>query len=350
MGANNREYRKFRVLAASCGHLPVVLGAAPASVLFELSFADVLDEASDTGYQRPFDAAHSKEFRAYIERPGSTTIPLTLNLRGRAGSGWRLESEGDGAATLHVRVPRAGSPPVMARVDCQHRLGMMTDSEVQLTFQCFLGLSVAEEMAVFNVINGKAKGLSSSLLDYHTTKLVEGYEESQLELYVAKRLNEDPRSVWRGAVKLGGVATQGSHRRVSLRGLQAATKVLLKHSLLGPARLSKEEVYGVVRDYWRAIAATWAKAWSEPRRYQLTKGVGVTALSLLGADIINACLSAGKPPSEDAMREHLRALADVDWSNAGVFKGFGGRSGAARAHDFLRSRLFGAGALLRAVT
>jgi DGQHR domain-containing protein len=220
VGLGEGEYRKFRVVTASCGHLPVVLGAAPAAVLFELSYADVLDEASDTGYQRPFDATHSKEFRTYIERPRSTTIPLTLNLRGRAGLGWLLDSEGDGIATLCVRAPQPGSRPVMARVDCQHRLGMMADSQVQLTFQCFLGLSVAEEMAIFNVINGKAKGLSSSLLDYHTTKLVEGYEENQLELYIAKRLNEDPASVWRGAVKLGGVATQGSHRRVSLRGLQ----------------------------------------------------------------------------------------------------------------------------------
>jgi hypothetical protein len=203
-------------------------------------------------------------------------------------------------------------------------------------------------MAVFNVINGKAKGLSSSLLDYHTTKLIPGYEEDQLELYIAKRLNEDPLSVWRSAVKLGGVATQGSHRRVSLRGLQSATKLLLKQSLLGPAQLSKDEVYSVVRDYWRAVAATWSTPWSEPRRYQLTKGVGVTALSLLGADIINGCLSAGTPPTEEAMKEHLAAVRDVDWSNAGMFKGFGGRSGAARAHDFLRSKLFGATALLRA--
>jgi DNA sulfur modification protein DndB len=348
VAAAEHDFRQVRVLTATCGDLPVVLGAAPASALFELSFADVLDESADTGYQRPFDEAHSKEFRSYIERPGATTIPLTLNLRGPEGAGWRLRRGRNGEATLSVRVPRPGAPPVMARVDCQHRLGMMAESAVQLTFQCFLGLSVPEEMAIFNVINGKAKGLSSSLLDYHTTKLVEGYEATHLELYVAKRLNEDPRSVWRGTVKLGGVATQGSHRRVSLRGLQSATKLLLKHSLLGPAQLSNDEVYGFVRDYWRAIAATWPSAWRDPRRHQITKGVGVTALSLLGADIINACLSSGKIPTEKAMKEYLHPLGEVDWSNAGIFKGFGGRAGAARAHDCLRNRLFGAGTLLRA--
>ena len=33
---------------------------------------------------------HSREFRAYIERPGATTIPLTFNLRGPDGDGWTL--------------------------------------------------------------------------------------------------------------------------------------------------------------------------------------------------------------------------------------------------------------------
>ena len=32
---------------------------------------------------------------------------------------------------------------------------MMRDSAIPLTFQCFLGLDAREEMAIFNVINGK---------------------------------------------------------------------------------------------------------------------------------------------------------------------------------------------------
>ena len=83
----------------------------------------------------------------------------------------------------------------------------MRDSYIPLTFQCFLGLSPREEMSIFSVINGKAKGLSSSLLDYHTTKL----ETVQLDLYIAKTLHDDPDSVWHRKVKLGGAATQGRH-------------------------------------------------------------------------------------------------------------------------------------------
>ena len=35
----------------------------------------------------------------------------------------------------------------------------------------FLGLTELEEMEVFNTINGKAKGLSASLLDFHSAQL-----------------------------------------------------------------------------------------------------------------------------------------------------------------------------------
>ena len=184
----------LKVMRLKCGQLPVVIGAAPASHLFRLSFADVLREADDQGYQRPIDRRHSREFRKYIEQPGAATIPLTFNLRGNEGEGWRLGNNNDGAVTtLSLRIPSADKPFVLAQVDCQHRLGMMSDSTIPLTFQFFLGLSPHQEMAIFNVINAKAKGLSSSLLDYHTTKLVPDLETIRLDLFIAKRLNDDRR-------------------------------------------------------------------------------------------------------------------------------------------------------------
>ena len=189
MRRSAERYKHFRVLRAQCGQLPVVLGCAPARELYALSFADVLDEEKELGYQRPFDHRHAREFRTYIEQPEATTIPLTFNLRGDKGDGWKLSGAGQAEmATLSIRVPTTRNPAVLAQVDCQHRLGMMSDSVTPMTFQCYLGLSTREEMAIFSVINAKAKGLSSSLLDFHTTKLVPRLEHVQVELYVAKGL------------------------------------------------------------------------------------------------------------------------------------------------------------------
>jgi hypothetical protein len=36
---------------------------------------------------------------------------------------------------------------------------------------CYIGLTEREEMEIFSVINGKAKGLSTSLLDFHDATL-----------------------------------------------------------------------------------------------------------------------------------------------------------------------------------
>jgi DGQHR domain-containing protein len=353
MALRSAKWLTFQVMRLRCGQLPVVLGAAPARRLCAVSFADVLDEAREEGYQRPIDLQHSREFRTYIEKQGATTFPLTFNLRGPEGEGWTLEERAEGeTTTLAVRQPSPDVSPVLAQVDCQHRLGMMSDSDIPLTFQCFLGLSSREEMAIFSVINGKAKGLNSSLLDYHSTKLVPGLETVQLDLFIAKTLHDDPKSIWHTRVKLGGAATQGSQRRISLRGLQTATKLLLQHCPLGSATaLTPTEKYQVVREYWAAVAQIWPSAWGQPRTHLLTKGVGVTALSLLAGDIITAALSRRQRPSMKTFTEYLEALADLDWSTSGAFKGFGGRHGAHQAHQVLAARLFAPGlAVARAAT
>src|ERR1051326_1798932 len=90
MGSNRETHKIFRCLRITCGQLPVVIGAGKARDLAAFSFADVLDDVRQIGYQRPFDPQHSREFRRYIEAPGASTIPLTFNLRGAEGSGWTV--------------------------------------------------------------------------------------------------------------------------------------------------------------------------------------------------------------------------------------------------------------------
>jgi DGQHR domain-containing protein len=335
------KYLILKVMRLRCGQLPVVVGGASARDLFRLSFADVLREADDQGYQRPIDALHSREFRKYIEQPGAATIPLTFNLRGPEGDGWLLgDHEEEAVTTLAVRIPSNDEPSVLAQVDCQHRLGMMVDSEIPLTFQCFLGLSARDEMAVFNVINAKAKGLSSSLLDYHTTKLLPDLDTIRLELFIAKRLNDDPESVWHGKVKLGGATTQGSKRRASLRGLQTATKAFLqRRPFERAANMDAWQRYEVVREFWTSVVEVWPGAWSKPRTCLLTKGVGVTALSMLAADLVTTAVSRSHRPTATTFCEYLLPLSDVDWSNNGPFKAYGGRRGAAEVHKHLAFRL-----------
>jgi len=335
---------EFQVLLGTCGQLPVVVGFGSAHDLRSVSFADILDEGQETGYQRPCDRDHARAFRAYITSPGATTIPLTFNLRG--GTGWGLSPEPTGGALRRLRVtlPRANGRRVMVQVDGQHRLGDMADIHVPLAFQCFLGLSARDEMGIFSTINSKARGLSSSLLDFHATKLAPRLEDVQLELYIAKTLNDDPASAWKGKVKLGGAPTQGTHRRVSLRGLQTATRELLRRSPLGTmSELSPLAKYEVVREYWSAVAETWPTAWARDREHLLVKGVGVNALALLGGELVTAALSQNEKLRRETFARYLSVIAGVDWTNDGPFKGFGGRHGADEVHRVLASKLWAAG-------
>src|SRR5438093_1300292 len=79
----------FDGILGMAAHRQVFFGIAPANILFRFSFADILNEDTNTGYQRRFNHKHSLDFRNYIQQEHSTTIPLTLNLRPDA-EGWRL--------------------------------------------------------------------------------------------------------------------------------------------------------------------------------------------------------------------------------------------------------------------
>ena len=259
----------------------VLLGFASASLLHRLSFADVLNEDTGQGYQRRFNAKHSQDFRRYIREPNAATLPLTFNLRPDCDNRWRLAEQGPGRAHLIIEED-AGK--IMAQVDCQHRLGYLVDLDIPLPFMCFLGLDIAEEMEVFNIINSKAKGLSTSLLDFHDAQLSQDLAKERPEIFIALYLNSEPSSPWHRQLDLGGSTTSGLQRRASLRTMQKAIKRFLAATRildLHPA----EHAAAVVLGFWQAVAEILPDQWAKPRNHVLNKGVGVYALMDIAADI-----------------------------------------------------------------
>lgn len=310
----------------------VILGFAPASLLAQLSFADVLNEETGRGYQRRFNSQHSLDFRRYIQRDKSSTIPLTLNLRPEKQSSWRLLGSGR-AAKLEID---EGAGKVLAQVDCQHRLGHLSDASIELPFMCFIGLSERDEMEVFNVINSKAKGLSASLLDFHDAQLSADLAADRPELFIALYLRNEPQSPWFGQLDLGGDGNTGLNRRASLRTIQKAVKRFLIKSNL-ENNYSIEEISRVVLDFWSALSWVLHEQWAHPRKNLITKGIGVYALMDVAADL---CREA--PPGCRADRNYFTArLSDFakefDWSTDGPLRGLGGEGGVATAVDIIRT-------------
>lgn len=312
----------------------VLLGFAPAKTLHSLSFADVLNETAGTGYQRPFSTRHSLDFRRYIRKPGATTPPLTFNLRPRADRAWWIELRDGGLVSLHLSLSEG---PLLAQVDCQHRLGHLDDLSTHLPFMVFLGLTEREEMEVFHVINSKAKGLSGSLLDYHVAQLAHDLGKEKPELFVALSLNENPDSPWYKQLDLGGSSTSGLKRKASLRTMQKAVRrFLAATSALDDSHIG--DVARVVTDFWVAVAQVLRTQWLDHRRHFLTKGIGVYALMGLLGDLWRESRDPTAQLTEYRLVELLDGFARaVDWANDGPMKGLGGEAGAQTALEILRN-------------
>lgn len=313
-------------------HRKVFLGFAPARVLHALSFADILDEDTGRGYQRRFNPRHSIDFRKYIQSPHSSTIPLTFNLRPQPRKAWKIIPVSGALVTLEIsRI----APKVLAQVDCQHRLGHLNDLDVSLPFMCYLGLSEREEMEIFNIINSKAKGLSTSLLDFHDATLATDLAAERPELLIALHLNDNPDSPWYRQLDLGGASTSGLMRRASLRTMQKAIKRFLSQTKLQRAQQATVAAR-IVLDFWASVAIVLQEAWDNPRKHLINKGVGVYALMSIAADLY---LEVGNPAAVDK-RYFINRLGeflnDVDWASNGPLSGFGGEGGVKSALAVIR--------------
>ncbi len=310
----------------------VLLGFARAEDLHRLSYADVLDEETGRGYQRRFNAQHSLDFRRYVQRQESATIPLTFNLRPEASESWKI-TQTDGRTRLVI--PRAAAR-VMTQVDCQHRLGHLSDLEVVLPFMTFVGLDARSEMEIFSVINGKAKGLNASLLDFHDGRLASDLAGDRPELFIALHLNNEPSSVWFRQLDLGGNATSGMTRRASLRTMQKAVKRFLARSR-ALETVSVEAAAIIVLEFWAAVAMVLQEAWCRPRKHLVTKGVGVYALMDIAADM----WLERRPGAATDRRYFAERISDfcelVNWTSNGDLAGLGGESGAKVAAAHIRS-------------
>ncbi len=324
---------EFRGIVGKCGDLPVFLGFAPAKVLSKLSFTDILNEETGLGYQRPYNKRHSLDFKRYITTPGSSTIPLTFNLRKEFEDIWDIEIGPDKVAVLRIREDKK----CLSQVDCQHRIGELYDESVMLAFMSFIGLDLRSEMGQFVIINSKAKGLSSSLTDFHESQLANDIINEAPHLYIARRLNEDPESPWYKLIRYGGHTISGLHRRTSFRMMQKSiTKFLaqVKNSEFG----SIENKYLIVRSYWLAVRNTFDYEWNDHRHHLLTKGIGLYSLTKLLGDIVNRYEKYKL--STEGFNNILRPLrSTVDWSSKGRFSHAGGQKGVNEVYLVLKEAL-----------
>jgi len=321
------DTEKLKGILGYSGKKQVITGFADARVLYRLSFSDVLDEESGKGYQRRFNVKHSLDFRKYIQQDSSTTIPLTFNLRNSNDNTWSIKSLKNDWATITIRNTQK---KYLSQVDCQHRLGYLSDVKIQLPFMIYIGLTITEEMSVFNIINSKSKGLNSSLLDYHDSQLANDLADDRPELYIALQLNQVVDSPWYKQLDLGGNVTSGMHRRASFRTMQKSVKRFL--AITSFLQTDVENYFQYILDFWKSIHYLLNKEWNEPRNHIINKGIGVYALMELASIIYQDASKNYIHPDQSYITGNLSDfIHDIDWSNKGPFKGLGGHTGVTEA-------------------
>jgi DNA sulfur modification protein DndB len=331
---NDIIFLRFRGVLGTSGSHPVFLGFAPANILKHHSFADILKEDTGEGYQRPFNRQHSIDFKRYITANSGSTPPLTFNLRKDQKNLWSISTGNDRGAVLILRKGQR----CLAQVDCQHRLGELDDVDTELPFMAYIGLDLRQEMAIFNVINSKAKGLSSSLTDYHESKLLSDLANEAPHLFISRRLNEDKVSPWFKMIRYGGETTSGLRRRASFRMMQktvASFLTQIKNVELG----TLEDKYQIILNFWTGIQDLFANEWENHRHNLITKGVGLYSLMLILADIVRQNPTASF--SVNYFKEILSPLkGNFDWSSNGRFAYVGGRKGVQNVYSELKEVIF----------
>ena len=316
-----------------CGDLDVFLGTAPANLLFSESRADILNEETGIGYQRPHNRAHSLDFKRYIKQEGTSTIPLVFNLRRDNKKSWKISHlEGNAVCLELVKGSRS-----LVLVDGQHRIGELNEIKIPLAFMAYVGLDVRMEMALFSIINSKAKGLSTSLTDYLQSQLLNDVIHEAPHLFIAKRLNEDPESPWYKMIRYGGETTSGLKRRTSLRMMQKSVDRYLKR-VKRDGSIDVDEQYYIILSFWSAVRKVFNGAWDNHRKYLLTKGLGLYSLMLLLGDLVLA--SSCDRLDEAHFVECISPLEEkIDWSSTGMFSDAGGQKGAMQVYEKLKKAL-----------
>jgi len=251
------------------------------------------------------------------------------------------------------RIDKKLSPPQISRTDGNHRLfygeghpkyDFMPPLDISTPFSLTIGLTPLEETSLFVDINDNQVKMNTSHL-YHLlarVKTSENLAKNNPTVWIANKLVTDYKSPFHGIVYLGGEKekVQGLERRVSLAHLRTGVDMMLKQSIKLRDFEDIEDKHVLIRTYWKAVARVFSQEWADQKKYLLLRGFGVWSMSIVGADIIDRCISPNViwDQLEEKMASYLRQIhGTVNWDKSeGDVKGYGGRLGAKLLADRMR--------------
>jgi len=335
---------------------PVYRGFASIKDIATISAPDTYKQDSNPdGLQRDLDGEHSREGYLYAE--GAKKVPeyprlwpeVILNVRKDAANVVEIvpvdEANNLFKIVIHEdMIDKNRKRPQISRTDGNHRLFYgeghpirnWPSLDVSSPFSLSIGLTALQEASLFMDINDNLKRMNTSHLRHLQTRLSESEKLAKDDpaLWIANRLVEDSKSPFHGIVYLGGAKekVQGLDRRVNLAALRTGTQMILKESRELREFDQIDDKFVIIRTYWKAVAREFAKEWADSKKYLLLRGFGVQSMFILGAEILDRCISPDVIWSqlEDKIVSYLvQTRVDVNWdAKEGNVKHKGGRVGA----------------------
>ena len=350
MAKDKKSILRCPVVRAKVFGVRVYRGFASLADLAEVSKADIYDQQKNPrGTQRDLNAAHARHAYEYVKNRDLGFWPEVFLCARKKDvvTFYPVSEESPNLGVLEIDMTAAKNSKTIAisRVDGNHRLHYgdgkqsgYSRIEKLVSFCLAYGLTREEEIQLFKDINDNQRRMNTSHLDRIEVRLTpeEELKHRNPELYIAQQLGRDSASPFHGRVYEGGKKPVGVD--IPLRGLKTGIEYMLSRSTQLPRLEDAEAQYRVIRNYFDAVKKWQPKAWGSPKEYIMLRGVGLWAISFIGAQVIDRALLRDEFKAKQ-MLTILCSGKDWDWGTKGDFKGLSGRGGALEISNKVTRRL-----------
>ena len=328
--------------------------------LLEAAWVDFYDDATGRGYQRKetLRERRGREIEEYFVRCSAKGVTprlfeMTASARARSSDTevTSVFEPLDENGRLGFLTVTCADGRWMSVIDGGTRLlgieravtGNVIDPEAGFDVRLYPSLKVAEEIAIFLLINEKQKrvrtdlGLrvvqrsldDNELTDEEIKTLQTVVPDTEAWRYNASRiaasLNTDADSAWRGLIQMPGDSVT---KPIKLQAFWTSLKPLLDDADMKvrldrmasdrtlPGGDTAKFVVMVLKNFWGAVSEVNPDAHSEPSTNVLWGSIGVSACHQALAPVMATILATPKP---DLSKQHLRdmlkesAVADYDY-------------------------------------
>jgi DGQHR domain-containing protein len=336
------------------GSIKTVVGVIPVETLVRHHAVPKRDVLRGIGYQRMPSPARVNDLATSItKRVVDLPTSVLLSLRG-SDHDQVLTRVGPDRYEFTLDPEKASDEHRLFVVDGQHRVKALEKAlnedyadirNVKIPFVCLIGADEAQEMEQFHVVNSNAKSVPTDLaldllraLSQQDPSFAQQLEERgrkwELDAQGLTQHLATASGTWETKIRLAN-SPKGQTTVPSASFVKSLKPLLAQPTLF--RRIPSVEQQGQIIDaYWRAIQRILPKAFEDPAKFSIQKGIGVDAMHAVLPNILDQVRTAGNSIFEPESYQDLvsQALLSIEAPN--------GEGNVVTAEDFWRTGRRGA--------